>query len=140
MITKDQIFPLLIEASPSFSDTWGEFLEEWKEETDKGEELPYYLCLSDYAKHIIELYMNNDVSTLEKVFSAIERLHVDGDHYVREAATIGILESLQNNAEKTKIGGAVFEKYLLPETLYWWEKVYGFWEQGELIVDDRNKV
>ena len=140
MITKENMFPLLIEASPSFKDTWEEFLEEWKEETDKGEELPYYICLNDYAKHIIELYVINDVSTLKKVFSVIESLHMDGDHYVREAATVGILESLQSNAEKAKIGGAVFEKYLLPETLYWWVKVYRFWEQGELLVDDRNKV
>ncbi len=132
------MFPFLIEASPSFKDTWEDFLEEWKEEADKGEDLPYYLCLANFSRHIIELYLNNDGDTLEKAFSVIERFHIEGEHYVREAATVGIFESLQSNAERENIGGAVFEKYLLPETSYWWEKVYRFWEEGELLVDDRQ--
>ncbi len=34
--------------------------------------------------------------TFGKVFTLIERLHVEGDEYVRQLATIGYLEDLQN--------------------------------------------
>ena len=50
-----------------------------------------------------------------------------------------MLESLQNHAERQKIGGHVFEKYLLPESKYWWNKLYNFWEHGELLNDTREK-
>jgi len=32
------------------------------------------------------------------VFKVVERLHLEGDHFVKEAATIGLLEDIQNIA------------------------------------------
>ncbi|MBA3334477.1 MAG: hypothetical protein H0T08_02580 [Acidobacteria bacterium] len=70
----------------------------------------------------------NQTTEFENVFEIIENLHLDGEHYVKEAATIGLLEALQNNlrdeAEK-------FVKYLKPDSLKWWNELNKFWN-GEI--------
>ncbi len=125
----------LIEASPSFEKVWLEFLDEWE---DKKEDLPYYLVLGDYARHIKKACEENEKDSLRKIFCAIEKLHVEGDHYVREAATVGLLEALQNISSTQKGGTDVYVNYLLPESKYWWNKLNNFWAKGEVMVDDRN--
>ncbi len=137
MITPNAMMDILIEASPSFEKEWLEFQDEWKDE--KGQ-LPYYLALGDFARHVKALYENKEENLLKKIFEAIERLHSDGDSYVKEAATVGFLEALQNISASQKGGAAVYEKYLFPETEYWWNKLNNFWEEGEAMVDDRNKA
>ena len=67
-------------------------------------------------------------------------LHKGGNAYVREAATVGFLEALQNISASQKEGEKVYEEYLLPETAFWWEKLNKFWETGEVMVDDRDKA
>ena len=57
-----------------------------------------YLRLAEFARHLILLWQAGRVAELTQAFGAIERPHVDGDDYVREAATLGLLETLQNNA------------------------------------------
>src|SRR5689334_407906 len=61
-------------------------------------ETPPYLVLSAYARNLIRLLEANDRIQLTRAFAAIESLLVDGDEYVREAATIGLLESMQNRS------------------------------------------
>jgi len=137
MITPNEMMNILIEASPSFEKEWVEFQEEWK---DEKEGVPYYLVLGDFAHHVKKLYEMNEEYLLRKIFKAVDRLHTDGDAYVKEAATVGFLEALQNSSASQKGGSAVYEKYLLPETEYWWKKLNHFWETGQVMVDDRNKA
>ncbi|NPU93978.1 MAG: hypothetical protein HPY82_18870 [Gammaproteobacteria bacterium] len=127
MITKTKMFEPLLEISEGFRSIWNEFVEEWKD----VEDLPRYLALSDLAKYIAELISEDEEKELRDIFSVIERWHLEGDSYVKEAATIGALESLQNT---NVVGVGVPEKvelYLLPESKRWWMKVYEFWETGK---------
>jgi hypothetical protein len=121
----------ILEVSPSFGPVWEEFLAEWKDE----DELPLYLLLGDLARHIGSLQKHGSESELEKIFAVIETWHTDGDDYVREAATVGMLEDLQNSG-LVGVEPDAFEAYLGPESKRWWEKVQRFWEHGELIKDD----
>jgi len=134
MIAKDDMMGVLISACPSFAPQWQEFLDEWRDEADN---LPLYLVLGDFAQHLIGLVELGRSSDLPAVFAAIERLHVEGEPYVREAATVGLLESLQNLAlHKNASGPEQFRPYLGPVSERWWDKLYRFWEHGELLTDD----
>jgi hypothetical protein len=57
----------------------------------------------------------------------IERLHVEGDSYVREAATIGLLESIQNQWGNNGVDPENFFPFLLPESARWWKSLNKFW-------------
>jgi hypothetical protein len=134
MITKDDMMGVLLDANPSFAPQWQAFLQEWHAEAD----LPLYLALADFARHLIGMIERGDTARLPAVFAAVERLHIEGEHYVREAATVGLLEDLQNlNLHKHGTDPEQFRPYLGPESARWWNKLYRFWEHGELLIDDR---
>src|SRR3990170_4357268 len=94
MIDRASMMESLVVACPGFAPTFDAFLTEWADET----ELPYYLSLADFSRYLIKLLENDERDELNTAFKMIEQLHVDGDTYVREAATIGILENLQNTS------------------------------------------
>ncbi|MDH4048468.1 MAG: hypothetical protein OEV63_10080 [Gammaproteobacteria bacterium] len=131
MINGDDMLLPILKASPSFRPTWDEFLAEWKDETSH----PVYLVLSDLARHIAELKRNSREAELRAIFEIVEMWHVDGDSYVKEAATIGLLEDLQNSNLVGDLSKS-FVDYLGPESKGWWCKVERFWEFRELIADD----
>ena len=87
------MMPPILKATPSFEPVWREFLDEWQEDL---EGLPLYLVLSDLAKHIAELFELGAESELHEIFGIVETWHLHGDAYVKEAATIGLLEDIQN--------------------------------------------
>ncbi len=122
--------PILV-VSEGFRPIWDEFIDEWKDDN----ELPLYLVLGDLARYISKLINESKVEEIKKIFVVIERWHLDGDSYVKEAATVGILEDLQNT---NVMGEGVPEKvelYLLPESRKWWLKVYEFWETGRITSE-----
>jgi len=131
MISKEEMFNPIFDASEGFKPIWNEFVEEWKDD----DELPQYLALSDLARYISKLISESEDKELKDIFQVIERWHLEGDDYVKEAATVGILEDLQNT---NVVGAGVPEKvesYLLPESKKWWLKVYEFWETGKIISE-----
>jgi hypothetical protein len=82
-----------------------------------------YIALGDFAAHLKSMLERGETNTFPDVFQVIEKLHVDGDGFVKEAATIGILESLQNAKEPEQ-----FRRFLGPESEKWWDKLNSFWE------------
>ena len=121
MIEKEQMLPMLVEACPSFSDKWLKHKQEYENE----EAFLPYVALGEFSRHLIELHQQNLTGEFEKVFPVVEKLHIEGDDFVREAATIGFLESLQNNAA----GDAEkFVQYLMPVSLKWWNELNKFWD------------
>ena len=56
------------------------FLNDWREES----EVPYYLALADFSRCLIALLDVGNRKVLDAAFATIERLHTDGDKYVRE--------------------------------------------------------
>src|SRR5882724_6209517 len=92
MIRREQVMPLLLNACPSFSKRW-----EGHRAIYEDEEL-LYVDLGEFAHHLVELLKSNCTEEFAAVFEIIERMHLEGDHYVKEAATIGMLEGIQNVA------------------------------------------
>jgi len=132
MIKKTEMMQVLIEACPNFSPAYDLFLAEWKDEPEK----PEYLAFVDFSRYLISLLEIGDTQLLNKAFEAIERLHIDGDPQVRESATIGIIESLQNSNLHTKTNPSQFVEFLHPISLEYWQKVEDFWESGTIIKED----
>jgi hypothetical protein len=132
MIQKADISCLLLEACPSFAPTWQEFVEQWKAEPEP----PLYLALADFSRHVISLLARNDIGRFPAIFSVIERMHIEGDSYVKEAAAVGLLESLQNTNLHESTEPDQFRCYLGEASEKWWDKLYDFWENGKLLSDD----
>jgi hypothetical protein len=133
MIQRPSMMEPILRASPRFVAVWEEFVEEWKSESA---ELPLYLVLADLARHIASLYQEGAEAELRDIFSVVEAWHLEGDAYVREAATVGLLEDLQNTNVVGPVKPSNFVRFLGPESKRWWAKVERFWENGELIRDD----
>jgi len=115
--------PLLI-ADPSFQPRWTEFVAEWDDEP----ELPLYLALSSLARHLLSRLQTGDTAGFDRIFAVVERWHTNGDAYVREAASIGLLEDLQNLSGGNDKRPVTVEPWLGPESRRWWDKLDRFWD------------
>ena len=122
MITKEQVMPLFLEACPSFTERWKDHRAFY------GDDHLLYIDLGELAHHLIELHKSNRTDEFAAVFEVIERLHLDGDAYVKEAATIGMLEGIQNIAGNSDVNPEEFAGYLKPESAKWWQRLNDFWE------------
>ena len=120
MITKEQVMPLLLNSCPSFSEKWREHRAFYDEEL-------LYADLGEFASHLVELQMTHRIEEFPAVFQVVERLHLEDDHYVKEAATIGLLEGIQNVAGNTGVEPEEFLQYLQPESVKWWRQLNDFW-------------
>jgi hypothetical protein len=134
MITRDQMIQQVLDVCPSFNKTWNEFLSEWE---GKSGELPIFLALAELARHLIHLLESNDTETLKKVFNVVEQWNLNGDDYVQNAATVGLLEDLQNTNLHEKTTPEQFKQFLGIDSKMWWRKVERFWEFGAIITNDR---
>jgi hypothetical protein len=132
LIRRFQIGLILVEACPFFDPEWKQFLAGWADEPD----VPIYLALSDFARHLSGLLAEGKEQALERVFTVVERFIVEGDGYVKEAAIVGLIEDLQNT---NLCRGTLPDQYLtflLPQCRRWWDKVEAFWSEGRLLTDD----
>ena len=129
-ISRNQMLPLFVAAIPSFLPSWHTFLYEWNDEP----ELPLYLALGDLARHLIDQLSRGETVHFPTVFDLVERCHVQGDDYVREAVTIGLLEDLQNRNLHTTTDPADFEVWLAPESKAQWESLDRFWAGEARVV------
>ncbi|WOE75414.1 DUF7674 family protein [Alterisphingorhabdus coralli] len=130
---------MYLDIDPSFQGAWGDFLVEWEDYEEEGgdTDLPIYLVLSDLARHLIAMLAKGETDKFRQIFQLVDRWCLEGEHYVQEAAVVGLLEDLQNEGLHSTTKPSGFEPWLLSESKYWWDKVAAFWEKGELIVDDR---
>lgn len=126
-LTRESMFKPLLEADPSFAPLWTAFVTEWEDEREQ----PLYLALTSLARHLIGRLKARDTDNFAAVFDVVEQWHLQGDAYVREAATVGLLEDLQNPSLHDGTKPADFELWLRPESGLWWQKVDRFWSNGE---------
>lgn len=120
------MFEPMLSACPSFEPTWREFAQD--AERSPNEDPLYYVLLGDLARHLLALQAAGSTDELPAVFEVVERWHTEGDYYVKEAATIGLLEGIQNNASHRDFDTGVFETWLKPETKKWWLKLNRYWD------------
>jgi hypothetical protein len=131
VIRKEEMMEPLLHACPAFEPAWKAFLNEWSTEEEK----PIYLALGELARHLVSMLVAKDLAGLQRVFEVVERWLLEGDAYVREAATVGLLEDLQNDTFHTTTSPADFEPVLLPKSAEQWRQVRRFWNTGEPIGD-----
>lgn len=120
MIEQYQIVPMLLEVCPSFKATWEEHVE------DNGKDL-IYPALGDFGKHLLDLYNAGETSCFPDVAQVIERLHIEGTPFTKEAATIGILEGIQNIWGNNDADPEIFRAYLGKESSWYWQSLNDFW-------------
>ncbi|HEY1707984.1 MAG TPA: hypothetical protein VGG10_06950 [Rhizomicrobium sp.] len=126
------MFEPMLRACPSFASHWDAFLLEWADEP----ELPLYIALAELARHLIAKEGIGDTSNFDAVFDVVERWHLEGDSYVKEAATIGLLEDLQNLNLHTTTKPDDFVRWLRPKSKRTWDKVSAFWSDVTSTEDD----
>ena len=129
------MLPRLVVACPSFAEKWEEHKREYFDEEDY---LPY-IALCEFSDHLIQLYSNGATQEFSAVFDEIEQLHLLGEPYVREAATIGCLEGLQNMMGNRGMDPAVLRPFLGPESAKWWDQLNKFWN-GEIKYVGETKA
>jgi hypothetical protein len=111
MINKKDIIPELRKRFPDFIIT-----------PALSEDELVYPILGDFARYIIQKFKEGKEKELNDIFKFIEILQTDADDYTKEAATIGVLESLQNkNIE--------MQRYLGKVSLEQWNKLNDFWNK-----------
>lgn len=115
MINKEDIIPELSKRFPDFTIN-PDFM---------GDELIYPI-LGEFARYIVQKFREENKQELIIIFEFIETLHTDADDFTREAATIGILEGLQNVSE---IREQEIKKYLGKISLESWLSLNDFWNE-----------
>lgn len=125
-IVKEQIEGLITKACPSVMTS--QDFRQWKEAWTKETEPPYYLLASSLVRHLTHLNSLKKYDEFPELFALIEELHLRGDQYVNEWATVGILEDLQNtNLHPAGSAPDDFVRFLGPVSKWWWEEVNLFW-------------
>ncbi|MCX7418856.1 MAG: hypothetical protein NT013_04875 [Planctomycetia bacterium] len=119
MITQNAMLDVLVKASPEIAQDYSEFVADFSDER----ELPCYLYLGDYSQCLVELLESDADQLLSSAFEAIETLYQNGDDYVENATTVGILENLQNRNLHRSTSPDQFVKYLRPLSLKNWQEV-----------------
>lgn len=132
MIAKEQVTGLLIAACPSFEAASREHKAYY------GEDL-LYVELGEFANHLLKLHQSQQTAEFPAVAQLIERLHVEGDANVREAATIGLLEGIQNVWGNSGVDPQEFFSFLLPESVKWWDSLNKFWNREIRFVGEDIK-
>lgn len=120
MIQQAEVMPLLLGACPTFSETWAEHVQE------HGDDL-LYVAAGSFANHLQSLFQSGQSSALTAVGVVIEELHVSGSPWVKEFATIGLLEGIQNVWSNNNADPESFRQFLGPESQRWWAGLNNFW-------------
>ncbi len=124
MFHKDAMMDRLLDACPSLAPALQALREEWKDEPNGP---PLYIVLEDFARHICAMLARGESESLDPFFAAVERLLMEGDLEVREAASVGLLENLQNANLHSGTDPAQFREFLGPETARCWSELDRFW-------------
>ena len=127
MLQPDQIPQLLLAACPAFDGPYREHVAE------NGEDL-LYVAAGAFANVLLSLQLSGDEEQLGRAAEVIERMHVEGTPWVREFATIGLLEGVQNSWENQGTDPELFALRLGPESLRWWKGLNNFWEGKSPVV------
>ena len=120
MIEPREAMANLLEACPSFEAAWNTHVN------DYGTEL-LSVAAGAFAKHLLVLFRASDISSFPAVGAAIERLYVEGSSPVREFATVGILEGIQNVWSNNGVDPEHFRNYLGQEAERSWVALNSAW-------------
>lgn len=127
------MFPMLLAADPSFQPVWDSHRVD-------GDEPLTYAVLGDLASHLLAKLRDGDRDSLKAILHVVELWLEQGARSVREAATVGFVEDLQNINLHRGTTPADIVPFLGPRGRLAWGDVEAFWRDGELIPDRTTKV
>lgn len=122
-ISKEAMFPPILENFPRFKPMWDQFQKDWDEEADK----PYYILLGNLAQLVVEDLSSGDMESCESVLRVAEDWLVHGEAYVKEAAATGFLEGIQNIAGNQGVDTTPILTLLGPESKKRWNQLNQYW-------------
>ena len=122
MNTRNEIVGAILDACPSFKPEYAALC------ADGDAELTY-IVLGRFACHLVELHQTGSEAEFSDVAELIERMLIEGDEYVREAATIGLLQGIQNHSGVSEFDPIHFRSILRPESQRWWDSINKFWQK-----------
>ncbi len=133
-ITEDQVSELLYKYTPEFKTVL-------EDELDDEERKMNYLVAGTFARFLLDGYKSGNVKQLESAAKFIEELHLKGSETVKNLATVGYLEGIQNVWGNNGVDPSIFYGYLLAESQKWWLQLNKFWngeikEVGETISQE----
>ncbi len=123
---------LLLEACPPFDPEWRRFKTEYADDPEQF----LYVAIPPFTRCLSQALAAGDTATVRRVFDVLERLIVEGDTHVQEAAVVGIIKNLQNASLHDRTTPDDYVPYLMPESQRWWGKVQTFWTNGRLLTED----
>ncbi len=130
MVELNEVNNFSLKICPNVHDEWNEHLEWWG-----GDERGSYNDIAVFVHHTVDCYEQNDQSSLNNIFSLVEKLILDGAQEIRNLMIIGFLETLQNFASHRDYGYKVFEVYLGLESQKAWRQLEILWEGKESLAD-----
>lgn len=140
MIAAAYVMPLLVQACPSFEPAWQLIRVDDYHVNDDGSRL-HYIDAGEFARHLVGLYEADSLPEVRRAFQAIEQLHVDGDEYVRELATIGYLESIQGAVQRSPACAPDdLTPFLGAESRLGWNGLNAFWSGQAPAVSAASDV
>lgn len=146
MIARESMMARLVQACPSFAPLWAQGQKDDYLGADGT--LLEYVALGAMARHLVGLAVAEQSEEFPAVFAEVETLLLEGDDYVRQAMTVGLMEGLQNHASHSGLDPSLFLKWLGPESKHWWGRLNQFWK-GEgwvpkdvalILEDDPERV
>jgi hypothetical protein len=120
MIDQSEAMQVLLDACPSFEDQWKRHVEAFGHDV-------LYPAAGELAAHLLERFQAGATEAFNSVGTAIERLHTEGTPWVREFATIGVLEGIQNVWSHSTTSPDAFFPFLGPESQRRWRGLNRFW-------------
>ncbi|MCK4635727.1 MAG: hypothetical protein KAT32_02590 [Candidatus Moranbacteria bacterium] len=117
-----------------YNDIVGELEKKFpKFNLDKEEiNLPYMIA-GDFAVYLLECYNSESFDELQKGFNFIENLYLSGDSKIKELATIGFLEGIQNIWGNRKVDPENIFDILGKESQKQWKNLNKFWDKMPAI-------
>jgi hypothetical protein len=111
-------------SAPSFAAPWRELASDWL-----PEDVPSYVAAGAFATHLVRLLEADKIDEFPAVFSAIERLLVEGDPGIRYVVTWGLLEDLGNVAANQQGWPFArrFREWFGPVSTTAWDEIHRRW-------------
>ena len=113
----------ILAAVPSFEREWRDRVEAENAAEEPGGRRLHYLDVSDVLEHL----SGQDPAAVGALLGVVERMLDEGDHHVRELATVGYLEDLQAWARSGRLDEAAVLAALGPESRRMWAELDRFW-------------
>ncbi len=123
MITAQECMQLVLSEVPGFRDAWQRHLDYWEGE-------PAGLCndMTAFSRYVSDLIAQGNTHDLPAIFNLIEKLMVEGDEQVKDAAATCFIENLLNRASSGAIDARTFAPLLGKESLAYaraWDEFSG---------------